>query len=202
MEGFKPSQWEICPQPNFRGLRVWTPLYGGKSPQLEGFKHSQWKIPGPTQFQRLEGLDPENSGLTQFQWFEGLDPPPTDENQFQFFTGFSTVSIPNWNGLNRPSGKFWAQPNFRGLKAWTPPYRTEENKFQFCTGFWTVWTRNWKGLNRPSWKFWAQPNFRGLEVWTSPMRRKTIFYFYWVLDGLDPQLERFKPSQWKILGPT
>ena len=35
-----------------------------------------------------------------------------------------------------------------------------------------------------------------------PTRRKTIFSFYRVLDGLDRQLEGFKPSQWKIVGPT
>ena len=90
VEGFKPSQWEICPQPNSTGLRVCISTCRGKQisvlyrvldgldPQLEGFKPSHWKILGPT----------------QFQGFEGLNHPHTKENNFSFVPGLGRFGPP------------------------------------------------------------------------------------------------------------
>jgi hypothetical protein len=107
------------------------------------------------------------------------------ESKFQFCTGFWTVWTPNWRGLNLPIGKFWAQPNFRGLKAWTPPYDGGKKKYFYRVfdGF----DSKVEGFKPSQREICPQPNFRGLEVWTPPMRRKTNLIFYPVLDGLDPQ---------------
>ena len=158
----------------------------------------------------LEGLDPQLEGskqpsekLGEQRNFRGLRvwTFPYGGKQIFIFTVFLDGLDPEVEGFKPPNGKFWVQSDFKGLKVWTPPYHTEENKFQFCTGFWTVSTPNW--FQPFSGKFWAQPNFRGLKVWTPHIEGgKQISVLYRVLDGLDSQLEGFKPSQLEILGPT
>ena len=143
--------WRFGPPP-YGGKQIWVfdRVLDDLDPKVEGFKPSQWEISlSPTQFQGLEVWTPPMRRKTNLIFYPVLD-------------GLG----PQLEGFKPPSGKFWAQPNFRVWRLGPPPYGGKQ--ISISTGFWTVSTPNW--FKPFSGKFGAQPNFRGLKVWTRPYR--------------------------------